>query len=198
MEEDIYFRITQDKYQFPIGVCSKEEIPTVHGEQGERLSPILWKRIRSRQSSIDKRREACPEWVENFYSHARRILRAKGETVRSFSVAHGLPLQYFYISNYEEPEEEKIAKFCELLEVTREQLFDYNYLPDSKELTVDIYKNARAILKERGISINEFCRQKNISTGEFYNPYSKKITRHKLERFSELLGVSEEELLREE
>lgn len=198
MEEDIYFRITQDKYQLPIGVCSKDEIPIVHGKTGRKLSPRDWRVIRARQTRTDKRREDCPDWVEDFYNHAREIINAKGIPVRTFSIDHGLPATYFYISNYEEPDEEKIAKFCELLEVTKEQLFDISYLPEVEEIKVDIYKNARAIIKSRGISINEFCNRNRLSTGEVYNTYHKKVTTRKLKRLCELLGVSEEELLREE
>lgn len=121
----IYFTVSDDKYELPVGVCSEEEITKVHNRSALTVKQQAnkskkWRSVVPTGSGRYKS-TMSPEWVRDFYLRVLILIDQKGTDVRSFAKKNKVSRQFFY-SNGFAPSVEKLIKLADILGVTTDYL----------------------------------------------------------------------------
>lgn len=121
----IYFAVSDDKYELPVGVCSEEEITKVHNRSALTVKQQAnkskkWRSVKP-MGTGRKRSNISNEWVREFYLRVLILIDQKGTDVRSFAKKNKVSRQFFY-SNGFAPSVEKLIKLADILGVTTDYL----------------------------------------------------------------------------
>ena len=121
----IYFAVSDDKYELPVGVCSEEEITKVHNRSALTVKQQAnkskkWRSVVPTGSGRHKS-TMSPEWVRDFYLRVLILIDQKGTDVRTFAKRHKVARQFFY-SNGCAPSIEKLIKLADIFGVTTDYL----------------------------------------------------------------------------
>lgn len=121
----IYFAVSDDKYELPVGVCSEEEITKVHNRSALTVKQQAnkskkWRSVVPTGSGRHKSK-LSPEWIREFYLRVLILIDQKNVDVKTFAKRNRVSRQFFY-SNGCAPSIEKLLKLADILGVTTDYL----------------------------------------------------------------------------
>lgn len=136
----IYFAVSDDKYELPVGVCSEEEIRKVHNRSALTVKQQAnkskkWRSVVPTGSGRHKSK-LSPDWIREFYLRVMNLIDQKGVDITTFAKRNKVARQFFY-SNGCAPSIEKLIKLADILGVTTD------YLLGREELNNDKRRNRR-------------------------------------------------------
>lgn len=92
----LYFKVTNDQYELPIGVCERSEIPEVHGIEPMSARGRSWKSVINEEElavpasgteppKVKQKRKVKPrkpdaEFVNGYYKRINELLKERGSS----------------------------------------------------------------------------------------------------------------------
>ena len=90
--EKIFFKVTPDQYEFPIGVCGRSELAKVHGIKSSSAKGRFWRSViddeavepvAEKKTRNYTKRKPDSEFIDNYYIRINKLLEESGMTVYS-------------------------------------------------------------------------------------------------------------------
>lgn len=88
--EKIFFKVTPDQYEFPIGVCGKSELAKVHGIKSSSAKGRFWRSVIDYEGGepvVEKKtrnytkRKPDAEFIQAYHARINKLLEESGMTV---------------------------------------------------------------------------------------------------------------------